>query len=101
MPMAHLRLTSARAHRRSFSTPIAGIGLTLALLTEVDSGFKSTIDFCQQSVSPIPAIIVPGSEKREFTAEQSTIFHLKGQKSTFQKKNKPPSWKLILIVTIF
>ena len=36
----------------SFSDPgtiIAGIGLTLALLTEVDCSFKSTIDFCQQS----------------------------------------------------
>lgn len=35
-----------------FSDPgtiIAGIGLTLVLLTEVDCGFKSTIDFCQQS----------------------------------------------------
>ena len=38
------------------------------------------------SVSPIPAIIVPGSEKREFTAEQSTIFHLKGQKKYFPEK---------------
>lgn len=35
-----------------FSDPgtiIAGIGLTLVLLTEVDCGFKSTVDFCQQS----------------------------------------------------
>ena len=87
MPMAHLRLTSARAHRRSFSTPIAGIGLTLALLTEVDSGFKTTIDFCQQSeCKPNTSNYSSWIWKREFTAEPSSIFHLKGQKKYFPEK---------------
>ena len=56
---------------------------------------KSIVDLNPQStsvskasVSPIPAIIVPGSEKREFTAQQSTIFHLRGQKKYFLEKKK-------------
>ena len=90
--------------------PVEGLSAHQLLVLGLHSLYwqKSTVDLNPQStsvsktsVSPIPAIIVPGSEKREFTAEQSTIFHLKGQKSTFQKKNKLPSWKLILIVTIF
>ena len=102
-PTAHLRLTSARAPRRSFSTPIAGIGLTLALLTEVDSGFKSTIDFCQQSECK-PNTSNHSSWIWKTRIYSRAVYHIsfeRAKKVLSRKKNKLPSWKLILIVTIF